>query len=49
MLARLAGSQKSPNYLTSSFLYNLEIELTYEYCSILKNEQDFWMLKFIIN
>ncbi|XP_019246277.1 PREDICTED: uncharacterized protein LOC109225925 [Nicotiana attenuata] len=49
MLARIAGIQKSPNYQFSSYMLNLESNLTSELDSILKNEEDFWKLKSRIN
>lgn len=48
-LARLAGIQKSTNYPTSFFIHGLEYSLTYEFNSILKHENEFWMLKSSIN
>lgn len=45
LIARLAGIQSSCHHPTSSFLQNLEHELTHEYNHILKLEEEFWALK----
>ncbi|GLT74509.1 hypothetical protein SLA2020_463010, partial [Shorea laevis] len=44
-LARIAGIQRFLQFKTSSFLLNLEKDLTKEYQYILKCEEDMWFLK----
>lgn len=49
VIKRIQGIQNSPNYATSTFLYNLENELITEYNKILKLEEYFWKLKSRLN
>lgn len=46
---RLEGIQNSQHYLTSSYLQQLEKELTKKFNNILQREEDFWTLKSRIN
>lgn len=46
---RLRGIQNLPNYLYSQFLHSLEKDLTIDYNSLLKIEEDYWKIRSRIN